>query len=89
MDFSEDMYVQPDLSLLKEGTATDLSGLTRPIFDVNVRIGEDSPKEKLGYSWEAVSMTTRSLEIQLNFEIPSYVSMEDEVEVLEIQINGG
>ena len=84
MDFSEDMYVQPDLSLLKEGTATDLSGVTRPIFDVNVRIGEDSPKEKLGYSWEVVSMTLRSLEIQLNFENPSYVSMADEAEVLEI-----
>ena len=87
--FSEDMYVQPDLSLLREGKATDFSGVTRPIFDVRVRIGEDSPNEKLGYSMEVVLMSPRTLVIQLNFENPSYVSMADEAEVLEIQINGG
>ena len=58
--------------------------MTRPIFDVNMSIADDSPQEKLGYSWEVVSMTARSLEIQLNFENSIYVSSSEEPEVLNI-----
>ena len=90
LTFSEDMYVQPDLALLlKETNVTDWSGVTRPFLEINEKIGYYSPEEKLGYSWEIVLMTARSLEIQLNFENPIYVSMSEEPEVLEIQINSG
>ena len=34
-------------------------------------------------------MTERSLELQLDFEHPSYISMTELPESLEIQINGG
>ena len=34
-------------------------------------------------------MTKRSLELKLDFEHPSYISMTEIPEILEIQINGG
>ena len=68
----------------------DLSGVTRPVIDLQVRHEqEDLYEDKLGLTWEIISMTKRSLELQLDFEHPSYISMTEIPESLEIQINGG
>ena len=63
--FSEDMWVIPDdeLKLIKSSIVTDLSGVTRPLFNVNVRPDEDTPEEKLGLTWEPISMIKRKLEV--------------------------
>ena len=49
----------------------------------------DSDPEKLGYSWEVLRMNQRSLEIQVTFQNPLYVSVQDESEQVEIKINDG
>ena len=50
---------------------------------------EHQHEDKLGFTWEIIAMTERSLELQLDFEHPSYISMTELPESLEIQINGG
>ena len=89
--FSEDMWVIPDdeLKFIKSSIVTDLSGVTRPLFNVNVRPDEDTPEEKLGLTWEPISMIKRKLEVQVDFENPSYISVAQEgQDFLEIEING-
>ena len=49
----------------------------------------DSDPEKLGYSWEVLRMNQRSLEIQVTFQNPLYVSVQGESEQVEIKINDG
>ena len=64
---------------------TDFSGVTRPLFNVTVRPDEDTPEDKLGFTWEPTKMTKRTLEVQLNFENPSYISVAaDGLDFLEV-----
>ena len=64
---------------------TDFSGVTRPLFNITVRPDEDTPEDKLGFTWETTKITKRTLEIQLNFENPSYISVAaDGLDFLEV-----
>ena len=81
------MWVIPDLELLQNSTVTDSAGVERHVFEANVKIGYDTPVDKLGYSVEFKKMTSRSLELQLHFKHPAYVTMYDEPEVLEVRVN--
>ena len=51
--------------------------------------GEDSDIEKIGYTWDVVSMGTRSMELQLNFENPLYISVNSDSEKLVVVFNDG
>ena len=51
--------------------------------------GKYSKPEMLGYNWSVTQMTKRSLELQIDFANPNYVSREEEPELLEITYNGG
>ena len=52
-------------------------------------IGAYTDESMLAYSWDLVKMTKRSLILQIRFENPIYVSMEEEQEVLKVTFNGG
>ena len=54
--FSEDMHEIPEnkLMLIKSSNVTDLSGVTRPLFDISVKPDEDTPEDKLGFTWEPI-----------------------------------
>lgn len=85
--FSEDMWVVPDddLKHIKLSNVTDLSGVTRPLFDITVRRDEETPEDKIGFAWKLTKMTSRTLEIQVDFENPSYISVAaDGPEFLEV-----
>ena len=45
--------------------------------------------EKLGYSWTIKSYKDQTLEIELLFDNPIYVSVEEEPELLQILIKDG
>ena len=81
------MWIIPDLELLQNSTVTDSAGVERPVFEANVKIGYETPAEKLGNTVEILKMTSRSLELQLHFEHPAYVTMYEEPEMLEVRVN--
>ena len=60
--------------------------MTDEIIEANVLIGVDSEPQNINLTWQVVSMKSRSLEIQLNFEKPLYISSQSEPEVLEVKI---
>ena len=49
--------------------------------------GEDTDIEKIGYTWSVVSMGTRSINLQLNFEYPLYISTNRDREKLKVIFN--
>ena len=83
------MSVVPDLALIETGTVTDGSGEQLPIFAPEVVLGAYSDETMLGYSWSVLKMTKRSLDLQIAFENPMYISMEEEHEMLKVTFNGG
>lgn len=84
------MNVIPDLILIEKGTVPDdASGIQLPIFAPEVVLGAYTDESMLGYSWSVLQMTKRSLKLQITFENPIYVSMEEENEVLRVTFNGG
>ena len=58
--------------------------MTRPLLNMTVRPDEDTPEDKLGFTWEPIEMTKRKLEVQVNFENPIYISIAEEPEFLEV-----
>ena len=52
-------------------------------------MGQSSDPEMLAYTWEMVRMTSRTLELAINFANTIYVSAEEDPEQLEITINSG
>ena len=40
--------------LIESSNVTDLSGVTRPLFDISVKPDEDTPEDKLGFTWEPI-----------------------------------
>ena len=56
---------------------------------MKVVVGALTSAEKLGYSYSLTGMTKRSLELQLKFENPIFVSVEEDPEQLEVTFNGG
>ena len=83
------MWLIPDLQLLTSSNVTDSRGTVRPLLEVKVRPAEFSQLEKLGFDYAVLNMTRRTLELQLTFENPWYISMSGETEVLEVTINSG
>ena len=49
----------------------------------------ESDPEIMGYEWTTVSMNKRSLELQMTFENPLYISIQEESEVLAVTFNDG
>ena len=60
--FSEDMYIVPDLQMIRNGTSI-INGERKPVFDVEVIPGADSNPDELAFDWAVVSMTEREIEI--------------------------
>ena len=58
-------------------------------MQVEVVPSEDSDPLKMGYSWDIAGMDKRSLDLQITFENPLYISVNEEGEKLEIHINDG
>ena len=56
---------------------------------MEVVAGEDTDVEKIGYTWNVVSVGTRSMDLQLNFENPLYISINKEREKVLVVINDG
>ena len=56
------------------------------VFETKVLIGAYSDPSKVKYTLSEATMEKRKLELQLNFEDPLYISMEEEPEVLEIEL---
>lgn len=85
------MIPEDELKMIKPSTVTDLAGVIRPVLDMQIKheLEDDLSEDKLSYAWEVVSMTKRNLELQLDFEHTSNISMRETPERLEIQINGG
>ena len=81
------MVVIPDIKMLENSTVTDSAGATRPVFETFVDLGYFTPEDKLGYTVELKNMTSRSLDLQIHFEKPSYVTMNEEPEVFKVRIN--
>lgn len=83
ISFSEDMRASEDFvnSLSKLKTKDGL-----PAFTFKVVSGAFSDQAKLGYSWKVVTFGKRSLELQITFENPIYISMEEEPEFAEVTI---
>lgn len=67
--FSEDMWVIPDdeLNLIKSSNVTDLSGVTRPLINITVRLDDDPFEDEfeleLGFTWEPKRMIKHKLEV--------------------------
>ena len=59
------------------------------VFEFKVITGAYSDSTKMNYKWRAVSYDTRSMDLQIDFENPSYISMEDEPEYIQVIINDG
>ena len=58
---------------------------TDRIIEANILIGSESDPSNIGVAWQVVAMNSRSLELQLNFEKPLYISTEREPEILEVK----
>lgn len=80
------MWVIPEaeLVLIKSVNVTDESGVTRPLFNVTVKPDVDTQDEMLSFAWKPIKMTKRTLEAELNFNNPSWVSMAYRPDVLEV-----
>ena len=59
------------------------------VFEFRVITGAYSDFTKMNYKWRAVSYDTRSMDLQVDFENPVYISMEEEPEFIEVVINDG
>ena len=55
-----------------------------PVFTVSVIPSQLQDPERLMFDWEMISYTPRSMQIQLVFHTPLYISFEDEPDVLEL-----
>ena len=53
-----------------------------PDFELNVITGVYSDPLNTGYDWEAISMSNRMLELQVDFDKSLYISREEEPEYL-------
>ena len=58
-------------------------------MQVQVLPGADSDLEKMGYSWDILGMDKRSLDLQVTFENPLYISVSEESEELLVNFNDG
>ena len=56
------------------------------IFEAEVVVGAYSDPNKINFTLSEVTMEKRKLELQLNFEDPLYISMEEEPEELEVKL---
>ena len=63
INFSEEIEAVPNTKLITEGKVVDGLGIERPVIDIKVIPGELSEESKMGYSWDIVEMTSRSLKI--------------------------
>ena len=63
INFSEEIEAVPNTKLITEGKVVDGLGIERPVIDIKVIPGELSEESKMGYSWDIVEMTSRSLTI--------------------------
>ena len=59
------------------------------VFEFKVITGAYSDSTKMKYKWRAVRYDTRSMDLQVDFEYPIYISMEEEPEYIEVVINDG
>ena len=59
------------------------------VFEFKVITGAYSDSTKMNYKWRAVRYDTRSTDLQVDFEYPIYISMEEEPEYIEVVINDG
>ena len=76
-----------DLAVIK--SATMKSKKAEPIFELRVAVGAYSEPEKMGYTWEPVAFSGRTLSLKISFENPIYISAEEDPELLEIVIRDG
>lgn len=56
-------------------------------MQLNVIPGQDTDPEKVDFSWEVLRMSKRSMDLQLAFENPLYISTKQDKEKLEIVFN--
>ena len=59
------------------------------VFDFKVIAGDYSDPTKMGYSWKAVAFDERSLDLQIYFDNPNFVSMEEDPEYVRVIIRDG
>ena len=85
ISFSQSMKPIPDLSVIQNTKAKN----GKPVVEVNVLVGAYSQSDMMGYNWSVSSYSERSMEIQMDFENPIYISIEDEPEVLQFICNDG
>ena len=57
-----------------------------PALDVRIIPGMQSLSENLKFNWTFVNFTSSELVIQLNFETPEWVSINEYKELLQITI---
>ena len=56
-------------------------------MQLNVIPGQDTDPEKVDFSWEVLRMSKSSMDLQLAFENPLYISTKQDKEKLEIVFN--
>ena len=56
------------------------------LLNTEVVGGNDSNPNNIKFSWDVVTMEKRKLELQVNFEKPLYISMEEDPEYLEVKM---
>ena len=68
------MQIIPKIDEIKGRTLSDDTKSTDKIIEANILVGEDSDPLNIRADWQIVNMEKRSLELQLNFEKPLYIS---------------
>ena len=72
IDFTEEM--RPLANATRFITDSKLAN-GKPAFEFRMVVGEYSEPEKMNYTWSIVEYNSKSLEIQVVFENPAYISM--------------
>ena len=66
-----------------------VTAIGEQVFDLKVIIGVYSDPNKIDYTWSVVRYIGRSLQLQIDFNHPIYISMEEEAEYVEVMIRDG